>query len=96
MSRENGIDAMTISVVEREDIDAAHLRQFADLLDFRDDPVGHVNEIRAGCLVDHQADRVFAIEMAAVVAFGRAQLDVGDVPQPQAALVDDQVTYLLD
>ncbi len=78
-------------VIQRENLDALHLRQLADFLDFGNDPVGDVDQIGAGCLADRNADRVVTIQVTTVVAFRRAQLDIGDIAEAQPGLIDREV-----
>ena len=83
-------------VVEREDVDALHLRQFADLLDFGNDAIGDVDEIGARRLVDSDANRVVPVQVSPVVSIRRAQLDIGDITETQAGRIDAQVANFVD
>jgi hypothetical protein len=83
-------------VVERKYVDAFHLRQLADFFNLGDYPVRHVDKVGPGRLVDAQADRVGAIEMATVFTVGSPQFDFGNVSEPQSIGVDDQVANLIN
>ena len=86
--------------VERRVLDVAHLDPVVagdggDLVHLRLDPVGDLQHVRVGRLVDAERDRLFAVEVVEG-GLGRELVgDVGDVAQPQPAVADRRFADVL-
>ena len=82
-------------VGDHQDLDALQLRQLARGVDRLDHPVGDVDHVRLGRLVDVDADRWSPVHAPADRELGRDELDGRDVADADAT-ADDQVSHVVE